>query len=147
MIWQLGIEKLDESVAFVWAGDDGELVAQDLEAVVPLLVNEAAFARWRCDKTVDRGAVGRGACRDRKSRAIGEGNAVEENDGRVERSEVTTKTCSDTTRVIGAECGYGADDDGLGGEDKSIVDVNGVDELRADRLADAHGEMIFDLDW
>ena len=44
MVGELGVEELDQAVAFFGRGKDGDLVAQNLHAVVPLLVDEAAFA-------------------------------------------------------------------------------------------------------
>jgi hypothetical protein len=55
MIWKLGVEKLDEAVAFLGTGDDGEFVVEDLDAVVPLQADETAFAGLRCDETEDGG--------------------------------------------------------------------------------------------
>ena len=48
--------------------------------------------------------------------------------------------------VIGKEGGYGSGNDGFGGEEECVVGVDGIDELGADGLADAHGEVVFDLD-
>jgi hypothetical protein len=49
-------------------------------------------------------------------------------------------------RVIGTKSGDGAFEDRLFGEDELVVGIDRVDELGADGLADAHGEMIVDLD-
>lgn len=57
MVGELGVQELDKAVAFVGTSDDGELVTQDLEAVVPLLANEPTFAWWRRDETIDGSAI------------------------------------------------------------------------------------------
>lgn len=49
----MGVQKLDEAVAFVGAGDDGKSVVKDLKAVVPLLADEIAFAGWGGYEAVD----------------------------------------------------------------------------------------------
>ena len=127
MVWKLGVEKLDEAVAFVGASDNGQLVAENLDAVVPLLVDEAAFAgRW-CDETVDGGAIGGNTGSDRKGRAIHEDNTSETDNGNVEGSEVATKPRSDAARVVGAKSAYGSSHDSFGGENKSVVGIYRVD--------------------
>jgi hypothetical protein len=88
VIGKLGIEELDEAVAFVGTGDDGQPVTKDLEAAVPLLADQATFARWGCDETVDGSAVGGSAGVDEKGRAVGECDASEADDGRIEGGEV-----------------------------------------------------------
>lgn len=125
MVWELGVEKLDEAVAFVGTGDDGQFVAENLNAIVPLLADEAAFTGRRRDETEDGGSVGSGTSSDGKGRAIGEGNTGEADDGRIERGEVATEPCSDAAGMVGAKGGYGASDDGLGGEDEGVVCVDG----------------------
>jgi hypothetical protein len=90
--------------------------------------------------------VGCGAGTDGKDRAFSQGNTCEADDGRVERGEVAAKSGADAAGMVRAECGYRTDDDGFGREDKRVVRVDRVDELGADRLADAHREMIIDLD-
>jgi hypothetical protein len=91
------------------------------------------------------GAIGGGTSNDGKGRAICEGNTGEADDGRIEGGEVATETCSDAAGMVGAKGGYGAGDDGLGGEDEGVVCVDGVDKLGADWLANAHWETIFNL--
>ena len=147
MIRQLSVEKLDKTVAFVGPCDDGELVAEDLDSVVPPLVNETAFAGRRRDEAVDGGAVGGGARGDGKGRTVGEDDASEADDGCIEGSEVATKPGADAAGVVGVECSYSTRDNGLGWQDEGVVYVDGVDELGTDGLANAHGEMILDLDW
>jgi hypothetical protein len=146
MVGELSVEELGGAVAFVKAGDDGELVAEDLDSVVPPLVNETAFAGRRRDEAVDGGAVGGGASGNGKGRAVGEGDAGEADDGCPEGSEVATKPGADAAGVVGVECSYSTRDDGFGWEDEGVVYVDGVDELGTDGLANAHGEMILDLD-
>jgi len=147
VIRELAVEKLDEAVGLIGAGNDGEFVAQDLEAVIPLLVDEPTLPWWGCNEAVDRGAVGRGAGGDGKGRAVGQSDAGEADDRRIEWCEITTKTGADATGVIGAECRYGAVHDGSGWENQAIVGIYGIDEPGADRLADAYREMIINLDW
>ena len=146
MVGELGVEELDKAVAFVGAGDNGQPVAEDLDAVVPLLVDEPSFAGRRRDETVDGSAVGGSAGGDGNDRAIGESDACEVYDGRVERCKVATKPGADAAGVVGTECGYSTGDDGFGREDEGVVCVNGIDELGADGLAYAHREMIDNLD-
>jgi hypothetical protein len=147
VIGKLGVKKLDEAVALIGACNDGEFVAEDLKAVVPLLVNKATFAGRGGDQAEDRCAVGGGPGGDGYGGAVGESDAGEANDRDVEGSKVATEPRGDAAGVVGMECGDGAGDDGFSGKDESVVGVDGVDELGADGLADAHGEMIFDLDW
>lgn len=146
MIRELTVEKLDETVGLIGARNDGEFVAQDLDAVVPLLVDVAAFAWWRCNEAIDGGAVGRCAGGDGKGRAIGQRDAGEADDGGIERCEITAKTGADATGVIGAECRYGAVYDSSRWENRGVVGIYGIDEPGVDRLADAHREMIINLD-
>jgi hypothetical protein len=60
VVGELGVEELNQAIGFVWSRDDRDLVAQNLEAVVPLLANEAAFARRGRDEAIDGSAVGGG---------------------------------------------------------------------------------------
>ena len=39
-----------KAVAFLGRGEDGYLIAENLNAGVPLLADEASLARWRCDE-------------------------------------------------------------------------------------------------
>jgi hypothetical protein len=77
VVGKLGVQELEKAVALVGAGDDCELVAQDLEAVVPLLANEPAFAWCRCDKAIDGSAIGGSAGSDGEDGTVGQGNAGE----------------------------------------------------------------------
>lgn len=68
------------------------------------------------------------------------------NDRDAEGGEVGPKAGGDAMGMVGTE-GYDvAVDDRLSGEDKGVVAVDRVDELGADGLAYAHGEMIVNLD-
>ena len=67
------------------------------------------------------------------------------NDRDAEGGEVGPKAGGDAMGMVGTE-GYDvAVDDRLSGEDKGVVAVDRVDELGADGLAYAHGEMIVNL--
>lgn len=44
VIGKLGVKQLGEAVALVRRGEEGELVAENLDAVVELLVKKSAFA-------------------------------------------------------------------------------------------------------
>ncbi len=70
----------------------------------------------------------------------------EVDDGDVVGGEVAVDAGADAAGVVGAQLGDGAGDDGLRGEDECVVGVDGVDELGANRLADAHGKVVVDLD-
>jgi hypothetical protein len=48
--------------------------------------------------------------------------------------------------VIGAKSSNRAFEGSLLRKDELVVDVDGIDKLGADGLADAHGEMVVDLD-
>ena len=61
MVGELSIEELEQAVALFGGCKYGELVAQDLDAVVPLLMDETALTWGRSDKAID------GCSLDRKS--------------------------------------------------------------------------------
>ena len=57
MVRDLGVNELNEAVALVWGGDDGDIAADDREQNIELLTEEASLA-WRRDGSKDGGAVG-----------------------------------------------------------------------------------------
>ncbi len=94
------IEELQETVAFVWCGEDGDLVVEDLDAGVPLFADEATFARCGCYEAKDRSAVGGGAGRERERCSVGEDDLGEADDGDVEGGEVTVEAGVDALGVV-----------------------------------------------
>ena len=92
MVGELGIEELDEAVFLVGTGEDGDAVAGELNAHVPILADEPTLARRRRDEAVDGSAIGCGAGGYWDGGAVGEDDGGEVNDGDAEGGEVGAKT-------------------------------------------------------
>ena len=108
-------------------------------------MNKATFAGRRCDQTVNRRAVCRGAGDDRDGGAIGQSDAGKADDRNVERGEVGTKARVDAVVVIGPQARHGTIDDGFSGKDKRVAGVDRIDQCGADGLTDPHGKMLVNL--
>src|SRR5665213_569181 len=83
MIGKLGVEKLGEAVALVGGSEEGELVAQHLDAVVELLMDEASLAGRRWDEAVDGRSVSGGSGDDGQG-----GSVVEQDSGEADHRDV-----------------------------------------------------------
>ena len=142
VVGELVIDELHEAVGFAGSGEDGDLFVEDLHARGPIPLDEAAFVGWRGGEAEDGGAVGGGAGGDGERGAVGEDDLGEVDDGDVVGGEVAVDAGADAAGVVGAQLGDGAGEDGFRGEDEGVVDVDGVDELGADGLAGAHGEVV-----
>lgn len=145
MVGKLSVKKLGEAVALIRCGEEGELVAENLNAIVELLMNEAALARRRSDEAINRRSVTCCSSGDGKGGSIAEQDCGEADDGDVEGREVSAEARGDTVGVVRTQGRDRAFENGLFGEDELIVGVDGIDQLSADGLTDAHGEMIVGL--
>src|ERR1700733_2200590 len=121
MVGELGIEELEQAVALLGGCKYSELVAQDLDAVVPSLMDESAVTVRRSDEAIDGCAIGGSAGGDGEQGAVGEGDAGELNDRDAEGSEIGAKPRGDAVRVIVAEGYDSAVDDCLDGKDDGVV--------------------------
>jgi len=146
MIGQVTVEDLDKTVLLVWAGEGGYLVADGLLSVVELLVNESAFA-WRKRHDTDDGPAVDGVARsERKQAPLQELNMREADDRSAERREVDMKAGVDTAGAVGLKFDDAAENGRLGGKEKSVAGIYGIECVRTNRRAYAHRKSLVDLD-
>ena len=139
VIGELVVEKLQEAVSFFWCREDGDFGVDDLNTVVPLFSDEPSFAWRRRYKAENGRAIGGGVGGERQRCPVGEDHLGEADDGYMVWSEVAVDTGVDSLGVVRAQLYDSAGQDCFLGEDECVVGVDGVDELRVNRLADAHG--------
>lgn len=99
-----------------------------------------------CNQAVDRRAVGGDVGGYRKSGSICKENPRKADDGDAKRSKVSPKPGADAMRVVGAESGDSTLHNGFFGKDDLVFGIDGIDERGVERLADAHGKVVVDLE-
>jgi hypothetical protein len=116
-----------------------------LKAVVPLLMDKAAFARWWSNEAIDGCSVSNiGSCYVEK-RAICQLDTRKTNDRCTKRSEVAAQPGSNTTGMVWVQSDDRAKDNSLRWKNQSVVSIDRIDKFRLNWLPQTHRQMILDL--
>ena len=144
VVWNLGVDELNEPVSLLGTGDDGDIAADDGEETIELTAEEPSLGGRGRDGAKDGGALDGIFGGEGDGGPVGENDADEADDGLVKGCEIASHAGADAARAIVAKLDDAAGDDSVLGEKEFVIVVDGVDQLSANWLSVTEGKVVVD---